>query len=301
MIDFTNKKLVPFLALTAAFAWGFAYPLIKLGMEEFQIASTDVGSKTLFAGIRFMLAGIVVLLAAKAEKRSFHIGISNLPIVVLFALMNTALHYFFFYVGLSNSYGARASILNTLGTFILVFLSCAVFKDEHLTIKKVVGCITGFAGLLILNLGGGESGHFTFLGDGFIILNAVCSAVGGILTRIVSKRIDALVATGLSLSLGGVMLIASGKIMGGGNLTITPLGIFYLACLVTISVVGFSLYNQLIKNHPVGNVAIYNSMIPVFGVLTSCIFLKETFYIKYLFAAVLVAAGVVILNKRFKE
>lgn len=297
MLDFKKRNSIPPFALTAAFVWGCAYPFIKLGVQEFQIAGDDVGSKTLFAGIRFFIAGIVVLMMAVASKKKLHIEKSDYSLMLLFAFINTALHYFCFYIGVSNSFGARASILNTLSTFLLVFLSCMVFKDEHVTTKKVIACLIGFSGLLILNVGGGASGEFTMLGDGMIILNAVCSAFGGILTKIVTKKVDALVATGMSLGLGGLMLIICGKAMGGGNLVVTALGILYLAILVMISVVGFSLYNQLMKYHPVGNVAIYNSMIPIFGVITSCLLLKEPFYLKYIAAAALVGAGVVILNK----
>lgn len=298
MLDFKNKKNIPLFAITAAFFWGCAYPFIKLGVQEFQIGANDVGGKTLFAGIRFFIAGLVVLLMAVAQKRDMKVQRKDYGLVVLFALINTALHYFCFYIGVSNSYGSRASILNTLGTFLLVFLSCICFKEDHMSLQRVLGCAIGFGGLVVLNIGGGESGSFTLLGDGMIILNAICSAFGGILTKVVSKRMDALFATGLSLSMGGLMLIIAGKIMGGGGFAITIKGLLVLAFLVLISVVGFSLYNQLMKYHPAGNVAIYNSLIPVFGVLTSCLLLGEPFMAKYMVAAALVGAGVVVLNRK---
>lgn len=59
---FQNKKLLPVLALAATFSWGCAFPLIKLGLAEFQIDPQSTGSKALFAGIRFFLAGFVVLI-----------------------------------------------------------------------------------------------------------------------------------------------------------------------------------------------------------------------------------------------
>ena len=39
-------------AFTAAFLWGWAYPFIKLGFDEFEITADMTGSKMLFAGIR---------------------------------------------------------------------------------------------------------------------------------------------------------------------------------------------------------------------------------------------------------
>ena len=66
---FQRPVWVVVFALSAAVAWGWAYPLIKLGFAEFGITQAMTGSKMLFAGIRFMLAGAVVLAIAAATRR----------------------------------------------------------------------------------------------------------------------------------------------------------------------------------------------------------------------------------------
>ena len=170
-------------ALTAAIAWGWAYPLIKLGFAEFGITQVMTGSKMLFAGVRFILAGLIVLAIAAATRRRFEVaGAGGWLYVLLFALLNTGLHYYFFYVGLSYSDGARAAILNSLGTFLLVLLACMFFKSDKLTSSKIIGCALGFAGIMALNIGGGAGGGFTFMGDGMIILNTFCAALAGLMT-----------------------------------------------------------------------------------------------------------------------
>lgn len=295
---YKNSRYTPLLAIAAVLAWGFAYPLIKLGFEEFGIIQTDTGGKTLFAGIRFLLAGIFVLITSKAKHHSFKIKKSDIGLLVIFALVNTALHYFFFYIGVSNSFGARASVLDSLGTFLLVIIACIVFHDEHMTSRKIIGCAVGFAGLIILNIGSESTGHFTLSGDGMMVLNAFCAAFGGILTRIICKKTDALFATGAGLAIGGAILIIGGAAMGGRLRHITPIGVLILILLVCVSAIGFSIYNQLIKYNPVGKVAIYNSLIPVFGIILSCVFLREEFLVKYIFAGLLVAAGVFIINRQ---
>ena len=296
---FKRPVWVVVFALTAAIAWGWAYPLIKLGFTEFEITAEMTGSKILFAGIRFALSGIIILTIALFANRKFTVThkIDWLYILV-FSLMNTALHYAFFYIGLSHSQGARASILNSLGTFILVLLACMFFKTDKLTIKKIVGCIVGFAGVLALNLGiGGNSSNFTLLGDGMIILNALCSAVAGLMTRGLGRRVDIFVGTGYSLAIGGILLIIPGILMGGTLPNITLLGVVILSLLIAISSLGFTLYNKLISCNPVGKVAIFNSFIPVVGVITSCLCLGEPFYYNYVIAAILSAGGIYIINK----
>ncbi len=295
---FQRPAWVVVLALTAAIAWGWAYPLIKLGFGEFGIEQTMTGSKILFAGIRFTFSGLIVLAIAAFTKRRF--ATTNRGAwgyILLFALLNTTFHYACFYIGLSYSEGARAAILNSMGTFMLVLLACLCFKSDRLTSRKIIGCAVGIAGILMLNMGGGSSGQFTLMGDGMIVLNALCSALAGLLTRGLSRRIDVFVGTGYGLALGGALLIIPGLLMGGTLPHITTTGLIILLLLIGISSLGFTLYNKLISCNPVGKVAIFNSLIPVVGAITSCLCLGEPFYWKYLVAALLAMTGIFIINK----
>ena len=295
---FQRPLWVVVFALTAAIAWGWAFPIIKVGFSAFGITADMTGSKMLFAGIRFAIAGLIVLSVARSSGRSFQTSRRiDWRFILAFALMNTTLHYFFFYVGMSHSEGSRAAILNSLSTFLVVLLACACFKSDKLTSRKILGCTVGFCGILALNLGGAESGQFTWLGDGMIILNAICGACANLMTRGLSRRIDIFVGTGYSLSIGGLLLIISGLVFGGTLPQINMLGIICLILLIAISALGFALYNKLLSCNPVGKVAIYNSLIPIVGAVTSCLCLGETFYAKYALAGGLAALGIYMINK----
>ena len=301
---FQRPVWVALLAFTAAFSWGWAFPLVKLGFAEYGITQDMTASKMLFAGLRFGLAGIIILLIAATTGRSFSYkstapkgSFSNALFLLLFALMNTTLHYACFYIGLSYSQGARAAILNSMSVFTLVILACIFFKSDKMTYRKMLGCVVGFTGILTLNMGNQESGAFTLLGDGLIILNALCGAFAGLLTRGVNKRIDVFVGTGYSLAVGGFLLIIPSLLMEATLPHITLWGVCILALLVGISTIGFALYNKLLTCNPIGKVAIWNSLIPVVGALTSCICLHETFYAKYIWAAGLATMGIYIINK----
>ena len=291
---FQRPLWVAIFALTAAVVWGWAYPLIKLGFKEFAITPEMTGSKMLFAGVRFCLSGLIILAMAKGRGFSFRLRKGgDCGFLLLYALFNTTFHYAFFYFGLSHSEGARAAILNTLSVFTVVILACLFFKSDKLTLRKILGCLIGFLGILALNLGGEQGGTgFTWLGDGMIILNALSSAVASLMTRGLSQRVNVFVGTGYSLALGGFLLIVPGLLLGGTLPLITPLGLLYLLLLIGISTTGFSLYNKLLSCNPVGKVAIYNSLIPVIGALTSCLCLGETFSTKYLIAGALATWGI---------
>ena len=222
------------LAFTAAFLWGWAYPLIKLGFGEFGITADMTGSKMLFAGIRFFISGIIILIVARLSGRSFCLKeaakdrlVESSLFLLAFTLLNTTLHYACFYIGLSHSQGSRAAILNSLSVFLVVILACMFFKSDKLTLRKVAGSVIGFAGILSLNLGGEGSGAFTLMGDGMIILNALCGAFAGLMTRGVGRRVDVFVGTGYSLGIGGALLVIPGLLMGGTLPHVTLLGLFY--------------------------------------------------------------------------
>lgn len=295
---FQRPVWVVVFALTAAIAWGWAYPLIKLGMNEFGILPDMTGSKMLFAGIRFFISGLIILAIAKPTGRKFGVRkTADWWFIMLFSLLNTTLHYAFFYFGLSHNAGARSAILNSMSVFTVVIFACMFFKSDRMTMRKAIGCVIGFVGILALNLGGKDSGQFTLLGDGMIILNALCGASASLLTRGLSKRVDVFVGTGYSLSIGGALLVLPGLAAGGTLPVVNITGLVIMVLLIAISTVGFSLYNKLLSCNPVGKVAIFNSLIPVVGAVTSCLCLGETFYWKYVVAGALATAGIYIINK----
>ena len=296
---FQRPVWVALFALIAAVAWGWAYPLIKLGFDEFGITREMTASKMLFAGVRFTLSGLIVLTIALSKGVSLRVkGAVGWGYLFAYALLNTTIHYAFFYIGLSHSVGARAAILNSLGVFMLVLLACMFFKSDRLTPAKIAGCVVGFTGILVLNIGGGAGSGFTFMGDGMIMLNALCSAFAGLMTRGLGRHANVFAATGYSLALGGVMLMLPGLFMGGTLPQVTVAGVVILFLLICISTLGFTLYNKLLSCNPVGKVAIFNSLIPVVGAVTSCLCLNEPFYWKYAIAALLAMTGIYIINAR---
>lgn len=70
-IDLTNLYVVLVLAGLCCFLWGSATPAIKTGYQLFQIDSKDTMSILLFAGVRFLLAGFLVILFNSVQTGSW--------------------------------------------------------------------------------------------------------------------------------------------------------------------------------------------------------------------------------------
>ena len=283
-----NRKWLPLLALTCSVLWALAYPLIKLGYRELGIASDDLGSKILFAGIRFLVAGLLVLLLSGARHQNKEeIPKNTWGWLLIYTLVNISLHYLCSYIGLGYIPSARGTIIDSMGSFILILLSCIFFSDDHMSSNKALGCILGFLGIVIMNaeLGKVMFANVSFLGDGMILLNAVCAAFGGVLGRVVSRKMNMTLATGVSMTIGGGVLCMAGYCIGfkqSWNLSVVGIGI--MIALTLISAISFSIYNTLLAYHPISTVAIYNAFIPIFGVVFSSLILGEQFMWKYLIA-----------------
>lgn len=95
-------------------------------------------------------------------------------------MLQTVLQYFFFYVGLANTTGVKASIIEGVNVFVAVLVASLLFHQEKLTGKKIIGCLVGFAGVVIVNLGGSMDMGFRLNGEGFIFLSTVAYAFSSV-------------------------------------------------------------------------------------------------------------------------
>lgn len=134
---FKNKKLRPVFASLCALGWSMAYPLIKIGYSEFGIAVSDLGSKILFAGVRFFTAGTLVIIMSIFQKRNMRATSQEASALLVFALINTALHYLFSYIGLSYIPSSRSTILDSMGGFLLIIWSSLILRTMLLTAKRL--------------------------------------------------------------------------------------------------------------------------------------------------------------------
>ena len=71
-----------------------------------------------------------------------------------------------------------------------------------------------------------------------------------------------------------------------------------LILLIMISAVCFAVYNELLANHPISKVAIYNALIPVLGVIFAALLLHEELKWQYFLAVFMVAGGIYFVNRK---
>ena len=297
----TKLPVIALVALLCNFLWGSASPCIKLGYEWFKIDTTSMWSVMLFAGVRFTLAGFMVIVIQSIMSRSLILPHrSSWPKVLTLSAFQTVLQYIFFYGGLAHASGVKCSIINGSNTFFAILVACLIFRLDKLTGRKILGCILGFAGVVLVNLnGGGLEGGMSFMGEGFILLCAVSYAVSNSLIKIYSRTESPVMMSGYQFFVGGIILSIIG-LAGGGRISYVDgraaLMLFYLAC---ISAVSYTLWGILLKYNPVSKVAVFGFMNPIFGVVLSAWWLGEAsnFGWQVLVALALICCGIYVVNR----
>ena len=300
----TTALGIGLLACLCCLLWGSATPAIKIGYEWFGIGAGDVASRILFAGVRFILAGILTAIFGSliAGKPLFPQK-SSWGMICKLGLVQTVFQYIFFYMGLAYTTGVKSAIINGSQTFITIVLACLVFRYEKLTMQKFLGCLIGFAGVIVINFDpSGLTGGFTFRGEGAILIAAIAYALSSALVKNYSQKENPVVLSGYQFIFGGIIMTIVGVLMGGKLTGWCFRSILLLLYLALISSVAYSIWGILLKHNPVGKVAIYSFTNPIFSVLLSFVFLHETssFGLELVVALGLVCCGIWLVN-RVKE
>ena len=293
-----NPIVVACLAILCCFLWGSAFPCIKIGYEWFQIKGT--GSQILFAGYRFFLAGVLTfVLGGMIERKILSMKVKSIPAVLGQSTLQTIIHYFCLYIGMSNIAGAKGSIISASNAFISILTAQLVFKNEKMTGKKWIGCLLGILSVVTINFTvGGWGAGVAWNGEGLMVICALTYGVSSVTLKLLSKKESAFAITAYQLLFGGTVLFLIGKILGGRVEGFTVRSTLLLIYMAFISVIAFSVWAMLLKYNPVGKIAVYTFSIPIFGVLLSGVFLGETiFSLRNLIALILVSSGIVLINK----
>ena len=296
------------IAMFCCFLWGSAFGCIKIGYEMFKISGNDTGSQILFAGIRFTIAGIMVIAVESARQRRF-VKPKHPGYIATLATFQTVLQYLFFYVGLAHTTGVKASIITGAGTFFTILICALGFKQEKLTTKKVVGSLIGFAGLIIVNLTGtGLDFNLSFLGEGFIFIAAFSGAMAQGYIKKFSTKANVVMLSGYQFFFGGVVMTIAGLVFGGkmnwsGDAWFIVKAVALILYMGFISAAAYTLWGILLKYNDVSKVATCKFMNPIFGALLSFAILQEANVMGWqiMVALALVCIGIFVVNYEKKK
>ena len=303
---FQNPIILTLIALLCCALWGSATPAIKIGYRLLSVEG--VQSIMLFAGIRFFLAGIfTVIIFSIARQKFLFPKKENWGRVLTVGAVQTVIQYIFFYLGLAYTSGVKGTIASGTGAFFSVLIASLIFRQEKLTVKKIIACVVGFLGIVVINLDGltFTSDPLDLLGVGFVLLSAIAVSFSSVLIKKYSAHEDPVTISGYQFIVGGFFMIIIGLLAGGEISLSSPVGIADLIYLSLLSAIAYSLWGILLKYNPVSKVTVFNFTTPVFGVLLTMLFLSgessRINIVNLIITLILISTGILLLNYKKKD
>ena len=264
--------------LIAAFAtlyvvWGSTYLMIRIGLR------TDL-PPSLFAGLRLLPAGLILLAFARWRGRSLRVPLTEYRIIAMIGL-------FLLVGGMYGTYLAERTIPSGLAALIVALLPLWMALAESFipgmerpSTRGILGLVVGFTGLGVLmapRLAGFTGTPEEILGIATQVLGTWLWTTGSVLSKRHPVKTDALVATGYEMLTAGVALLAIGTLKGEWpSFHLTLPGAGALAYLVIMgSCVAFTAFVWLLRNAPASKVMTYAYVNPVIAVFLGWLILAE--------------------------
>jgi len=296
---FEKKGVMIATALFCCLLWGSAYPSLKITYQL--LGSINEFQKIWLAGLRFTLAGFGVLVFAKLKMRiSLKLTAKEMPFILLISLLQTFGAYVLYYIGIGHTTAVKTAVLTASTAFFVAIMSHFTTKNDRLGWKKGLGLLCGFAGVVMANVSmlSGAVFSFSLLGEGFIVLHSLMTAMTLVLVRKYGERLDVIRLSGWQFLFGGAMLCVTGYAGSPGGIEMNAVVIALLFYMAAIAAVAITLWFVLLKYHNATLLEQYKFANPLFGTVLSVMFVPgEHIGIEMIAAVVLVAVGVVIVNR----
>lgn len=311
-IDLTNRLTVCAIALFACFLWGSAVPVIKTGYRLIGIETADSAGQVMFGGVRFALAGLmVVLLGSMLSGQLLKPNMKMIKPIVILSIFQTIGQYVFFYIGAAHVSGVKGVIIAGMSHFCAILVACLLFRQEKFTARLQIGCALGVLGVVLVNvIGSSMDAGFSLLGEGFYLISCFCSGTSTVLINRFSKDNNPVTLSGYQFMLGGIVMCVIAKIMDMSNTDpawrtdifsrMNIPAVCVLLYLAFVSAAAYTLWSILLRHNPVSRVAIFGFTTPIFGSIISAVVLDEysQLGIGTVLSLALVSTGIAIINMK---
>jgi drug/metabolite transporter (DMT)-like permease len=284
------RALVWSLFALCVLIWSSTWVAIKLGLEA--------TPPLLGAGVRFVLAGVLLLGAAALLRRPLR---SDVRLVLLLAALPFALSYGLIYWGEQHIPSGLAAVLFGVMPLYSALLATWLLADERAHPRLFAGIGVAIAGLAV------AYGESVALGDDDLawagalacVAEAMASGVGNNAIKLRGTALDAVVLNGWAMLAGGALLLLVGapsEDWGAARWNAQALGaIGYLA--VIGSAVPFVVLTLLLRELPAVTLSYISLLLPFGALAFGAALYDEAVTAPALAGAALVAAGLAVARR----
>ncbi len=306
-----SSPLIAYLLLIlATIIWGGSWPLGRW------LVSEDVGGETIPPLIIAVLRYFIViwcffaLLKWREGTLNFSLIKSNWKPIALMGFTSVTIYQIGYLIGEYYTAASDASLIVATNPF-WVFILSGIFLKEGFGVKKIIGGVLAFFGVIIVvGFSPNVDVPNRILGDLFILMAALGYSIYTVVYRIYRDNYSSLekpsslyVISWVSffgfLITTPIALVISPEYLDPQLYLQIPeriwYGVVYLALLSTIGAYWF--YLEGVSRLNASRAAIFITLVPVFGVTFSVIFLGELINpLIHILAFLLISSGVVLVN-----
>ncbi|MFB5760142.1 DMT family transporter [Paenibacillus medicaginis] len=267
--------------------WGINWPLTKFALEY--------TPPLLFAGLRTCIAGLLLILVALQRFRELRFR-QNWPIYLISSLLNIVLFYGFQTIGLGYVPAGLFSAIVFLQP-VLLGIAAWLWLGEGMSGKKLIGLLLGFLGVAAISIGG-LAGHIAPAGIFLAIGSAVAWTLGTVYMKKSSGRVDTLWMTAIQITMGGIVLLASGAVVEDWTaIRWEPVFIYDMLFIsVFVIALGWLTFFKLIGSGEASKVGSFTFLIPLIAISCSVLFLGEHVTLNLAAGLVLIVLSILLVN-----
>jgi len=274
--------------------WGSTWLFIKLGL-------TDLPPLT-FAGIRFVIASVVLLSLIAWRRVPFPRKRRDLMLLAVTGILSFSLNYGLVFWGEQYiSSGLAALLQSTLPAFGLI-IAHYYLPGERMTLLKIAGVMMGVAGVgVIFSNQLQVSGPKAVWGSAALVLSAFCAAYANVLVKTYGLNLQPSVLAAGQMLFGLAPLLLVGVPLEGNPLHLrwTPTAIFALLYLAIVgTVIAFLLYYWLVQHMDVTKTMLIALVTPVVAVTVGVLVLHEQMNWRTLGGGALIISGISLIVMR---
>ena len=270
--------------------WGSTYLAIRIGVSDFP--------PELFAGIRFLIAGALVLLFAYFKGYKFpekFTDVRRQAIVGLFLLLggNGVVVWAEQWV-----YSGATALIMAIVPMFNAILELFLPKGPRLGLKGWFGLLLGFLGVALLVLSGSKANIIDISGGILLLLAAFSWSLGSVYSKTFKPSGTMVANIGIQMFAAGLGLTIVGLLLGeAGNIHLTSKGIGAMAYLILFgSILGYSSYIYILQKWPASKAGTYAYVNPVVGVILGAVILGEPVSPYVFISAIIILSGVFLVQ-----
>ncbi|EBR1501574.1 EamA family transporter [Salmonella enterica] len=279
-----SKRLDLFVGFLVTVLWGANFAVIELGLRDLD--------PFILTFLRFTFCAFPLVFFIKKPE-----GISLISIALYGVFFGVGLWWVVNFAMFNGLSAGLSSVFLQFSAFFTIVLSC-FFLGEKINKIHISGIVAAFVGLIMIIHFSEESS--TTKGVFFVIIAAMSWAVCNIIVKLTRPANMIAFIVWSSLFSAPAVLIMTVYVKGWGGVLSIPdditvgssFSVLFQAYITTV--VGYMIWNNLMKKYPATEVAPLSLFVPVSGVITSYLFLDERLSVQQLISVIVVITGIFI-------